>query len=185
MPLCDKAQLRRDIRAAFPGAEARRRESQALCGHILAWARYREARVVGGYIPMAREADIIPVLQDVWASGRILALPRTEEPPYMTLRIVRGMEELETGRFGIPEPSEQAEILPPEQLELLIVPLEGLSRQGVRLGKGGGYYDCLLARTRCFTLGAAMSWQWQLAIPCDPWDKPLQGAADQYGIHLF
>ncbi|MGN1020733.1 MAG: 5-formyltetrahydrofolate cyclo-ligase [Aristaeellaceae bacterium] len=185
MQACDKAALRREIRGRFPGEDVRRAESEAMCRHILAWAPYRRAETVGGYIPLRREADVTAVLEDVLASGRTLALPRVDGEGRMTLRRVRSLEELVPGAYGIPEPGGDTEIIAAEEISLLLVPLEGIDRRGMRLGKGGGYYDRLLADRNIATLGAVMSWQWAQAIPAMPWDKALQAAADCRGIHLF
>ncbi|MGN0746339.1 MAG: 5-formyltetrahydrofolate cyclo-ligase [Aristaeellaceae bacterium] len=185
MQAADKAALRRAIRSRFPGEDVRRAESEAMCRHILAWEPYRRAEAVGGYIPLRREADVTAVMRDALASGKTLVLPRVESEGSMTLRRVRSLEALVPGAYGIPEPDGDTEIVPLAALSLLIVPLEGIDRLGMRLGKGGGYYDRLLADTPCATLGAVMSWQWEERIPAQPWDKPLQAAADLRGIHLF
>lgn len=136
-------------------------------------------------MPMAREADVTAVLRDVLASGRTLALPLCADAPVMTLRRVASLSDLTQGRYGIMEPRKNAEEIAPESLDLLLVPLEGIDRWGMRLGKGGGYYDCLLARADVPTLGCAMSWQWTASVPADPWDKPLRACADRNGIHVF
>ena len=68
---------------------------------------------------------------------------------------------------------------------LLLVPLEGIGPGGMRLGKGGGYYDCLLSKGNPVTLGCVLSWQWADWIPCEPWDKPLHACADRHGVHMF
>ena len=103
----------------------------------------------------------------------------------MTLRRVRSLEELVPGAYGIPEPGGDTEIIPLSAVSLLIVPLEGIDRRGMRLGKGGGYYDRLLEGSQVMTLGAVMSWQWEEKVPAMPWDRPLRAAADCRGIHLF
>ena len=102
-----------------------------------------------------------------------------------TLRRVRSLEELVPGAYGIPEPGGDTEIIPLSAVSLLIVPLEGIDHRGMRLGKGGGYYDRLLADSHAMTLGAVMSWQWEEHLPAMPWDRPLRAAADCRGIHLF
>ena len=185
MQAADKAALRKAIRSRFPGDEIRRAESGAMCRHILSWEPYRQAETVGAYIPLRREADVTAVMLDVLASGRTLALPRVDGEGSMTLRRVRSLEELVPGAYGIPEPGGDTEIIPLSAVSLLIVPLEGIDRRGMRLGKGGGYYDRLLEGSQVMTLGAVMSWQWEEKVPAMPWDRPLRAAADCRGIHLF
>ena len=185
MQAADKAALRRAIRSRFPGADVRRAESEAMCRHIFAWECYRQAETVGAYIPLRREADVTAVMLDVLASGRGLALPRVDGEGHMTLRRVRSLEELVPGAYGIPEPGGDTEIIPLSAVSLLFVPLEGIDHRGMRLGKGGGYYDRLLEDSPVMTLGAVMSWQWEEHLPAMPWDRPLRAAADCRGIHLF
>lgn len=181
----EKAALRRAIRAAWPGEERRRAESAILCRHLLAWEPFCRARVVGGYIPMTHEADITPLLREVLASGRVLALPRCGQMPEMAFHQVGSLEELTLGRWGIPEPGESAPVIPPEALSLILVPLEGIDRRGYRLGKGGGYYDRLLAHTHAATVGVALSWQTVPRVPTAPWDKPVAALADIHGVRAL
>ncbi len=185
MLMNDKAALRRAIRAMFPGREERRRQSSLLCRRILESDMYKRARVVGGYMPLAREADITPILLDALRTGRTLALPLCGDAPRMTLRQVKRLEELVPGAYGIPEPREDAPIIGAEKLDLLLVPLEGIDRSGMRLGKGGGYYDCLLQAVSVPTLGCALLHQWACGMPSEPWDRPLDACVDADGIYLF
>lgn len=181
----DKALLRRQVRGACLGEEALRRESAALCHHVLSWPVYREAACVGGYIPLRHEVDITPVLSDALRAGKTVVLPRIEAEHGLTFRRVGSLEELIPGPYGLTEPSTDAPNVPVEAIDLLITPLEAVTRTGMRLGKGGGYYDRLLAEHDVMTLGAALSWQWVDTLPAEPWDKPLRAAVDARGIHMF
>lgn len=179
----DKQALRQAVRARFPGPEARARESERLCRHVLAWPVYQQAQIVAGYAPLPWEADITPIMADALAAGKTLLLPRVEDEKRMSLRRVRRLDGLVTGRWNLPEPPEDADIVPMERAQLLLVPLEAVDRSGMRLGKGGGFYDRLLAGASAETLGAAMSWQWVERVPREPWDQPLSAVADGDGIH--
>lgn len=180
-----KGELRRALRAASPGGEARDRESLLLCAHVTDWEPYRRARVVGGYMPLPWEADITPLLLDALREGKTLALPRCLEGGGLCFHRVNGLDGLRRGAYGLPEPGEDAPVVGAGEIELLLVPLEGISASGVRLGKGGGYYDRLLAACPALTLGAALSWQWTEDIPRDPWDRPLYACACAEGIRIF
>ena len=185
MAVSEKAALRRHLRALFPGEAARAEESRLLSLHILASDLYCHAQIVGGYVPLRHEADVTAVLLDVLASGRTLALPLCGQPPHMTLRRVTSLEELLPGAYGIPEPREDTEIIPVDALHLLLTPLEGIDPRGMRLGKGGGYYDCLLAEKRVQTLGCALKHQWVERVPAMAWDMRLTACADRDGVHIF
>ena len=180
-----KDELRRALRAASPGREARDRESLMLCAHITAWEPYRRARVVGGYMPLSREANVVPVLQDALDRGKTLALPRCMAEGQLCFHRVESLGSLRRGAYGLLEPEEDAPVVGAEEINLLLVPLEGISSLGARLGKGGGYYDRLLASCPALTLGAALSWQWTEDIPREMWDRPLHACAGAEGIRIF
>lgn len=178
----DKQALRKAVRARYPGPDERNRESHLLCGHVLAWHEYRRASVVAGYMPLPWEADVTPILADALRAGKMLLLPRVEGERLMTLRRVDSLDGLVTNSWGLLEPPEGAPVVPAEKAELLLVPLEAVDGQGMRLGKGGGYYDALLTRKTGVTLGVALSWQRVAHVPAQPWDKPLDAVVDPEGI---
>lgn len=180
-----KRELRQQLRRQAGTPAERSAQSKAICRHIQNSELYRQAYVVGGYLPLAWEADVLPVLADALACGKTLALPRTEQPPVMTMRQIADLDAMQPGRWGVAEPGEHAPIVSPQDIDLLLVPLEGVDRSGRRLGKGGGYYDALLAQTNAVCVGIALSWQWVDQIPCEPWDRPLQAVCDAEGIHLL
>jgi 5-formyltetrahydrofolate cyclo-ligase len=71
-------------------------------------------------------------------------LPR---PCLLPSRLLDLQSEVEEGRFGIPEPKpEFRRPFPPEKIDLVVVPGLGFDERGHRIGYGGGYYDCFLAR---------------------------------------
>lgn len=185
MPASDKKEIRRRVRGLFPGDTERRAQSMAICRQVMAWEVYRNARVVGGYVPMEHEADVMPILRDALASGKTLALPRCGKKPEMRFHLVAGMDELARGSYGLLEPRENAPVMETERIDLLLVPLEALTHEGTRLGKGGGYYDRCLSGFSGMSLGVAMQHQWVDALPGDIWDVPLRAAVDSYAIHMF
>lgn len=185
MSMRDKAVLRRTIRGLYPGDEARNAHSAALCRQVLGWPVYQQAQVVCGYVPLRREADIMPLLRDVLSSGKCLVLPRVEGEGRMTLRRVETLEALLPGAYGIPEPGENAPLVRPEEIDLLLTPLEAIDETGMRLGKGGGYYDRLLPQIRGLSAGMALPWQRVREVPREPWDRPLDAVVDSEGITLF
>lgn len=181
----EKAALRKAIRARYPGADQRTLESDALCRHVLASDIYRQAKCIAGYLPLRREADVTPILRDALAAGKQLLLPRVEGEGSMTLRCIDDLDSLTIGSFGILEPAADTAIVSPAAAELILIPLEGIDPTGMRLGKGGGYYDRLLQDYRGCTLGVVMSWQWTERVPFADWDQPLHAAADCRGITWF
>lgn len=79
--------------------------------------------------------------------------------------------DLETGAFGIRQPTGDAA---KEQPEVLFVPLIAYTDAGQRLGQGGGHYDRWLA-DHPGTVAIGMGWDSQLvdALPTEPHDQPM------------
>ncbi len=180
-----KAELRRHLRSLHQGKTVRDEESRLTCAHILHSEVYQSARVLGGYWPLEREIDVIPILADALACGKTLLLPRCEAGDTLTLRQVDALADLVPGPFGLLEPAADAPLCDVRDADLLLVPLEGIDPAGMRLGKGLGYYDRLLQGAQVFTLGCALSWQWTAHVPSEPWDIPLCACADARGVHPF
>lgn len=82
--------------------------------------------------------------------------------------------ELSEGVYGILEPPRRV----PSDLALLdaiLVPGSAFSRDGGRLGMGGGYYDRILPLLRpdCLTIGVGYDWQVQDSLPLLPHDHKM------------
>lgn len=180
-----KKELRNCIRSRYEGDDEKVRQSELLCQAILSSEEYRTAKTIAGYMPMVREADIHQILIDALGRGKILVLPLCGEAPDMTLRRITSMSDLRSGSYGISEPSDDAPEVNPADVDLFLVPLEGIDHEGRRLGKGGGYYDRMLMGVSGVTMGCALSWQWMDNVPTESWDVRLNACADQQGIHYF
>ncbi len=121
---------------------------QALSEHLVELLTALEPDCLGVYWPMAGEADARPAslawLADA-APGTSLALPWAERDAtgptgQMHFRQWDGQPPSGKDGCGIPSPDTR-EVEP----DVLLVPCMGVTRNGVRLGYGGGYYDRYLA----------------------------------------
>jgi 5-formyltetrahydrofolate cyclo-ligase len=98
----------------------------------------------------------------------------------------RGIE-LQPNRYGIPEPQyARLDLLAPEALELVLVPLIGFDRRGHRLGTGGGYYDRSFAFLKGIArpappvlVGIGYSFQELPALPDEGWDIQMDFVATE------
>lgn len=180
-----KTECRQKVRAARGSRAQRALESEAICRSILGFDAYRRAATVAAYAALPWEADVSAVAQDALSAGKTLCMPRVGADGAMTFHRVYAMEDLVPGRWGIPEPSPDAATVAPEEIDLMLIPLEAVDAEGMRLGKGGGYYDRVLPCTDAVRLGVALTWQWVDRVPSDPWDAPLDAAAHGHGVTVF
>lgn len=183
--------LRSCRREAAAGEEGEAR-SLALQERLLNSPLWQGCRRVVLYVSVKGEAGTARLLEDAWRTGREVFLPRcrTEGGAMaageMDMIACRGPEGLEVSRFGIPEPPlgpcsrllTDAELMAGEET-LVVVPALAFDRQGFRLGYGGGYYDRLLARAACATVGLAFHDLLFDALPRDRWDQPVQAVCTE------
>lgn len=186
-----KAELRaRNItkRRQLDGRE-RRRLDHRICNHLLEFLDGRDFVRIAAYSAFKGEPDLLAALEALHRTGRSIHLP-VLEGGNMTFRRWQPGAPMETSRLGIPEPVDGT-VCPPEELELVLVPLVAFSADGTRLGMGAGYYD----RTFGFRLdqddagpmliGAAYSLQEADRLPVDRWDVPLDGVITEDGLRWF
>ena len=134
--------------AAAISSEENAAVSAALCGHLARLPAFAAAKTVCCFVGLPDEPDTRPFLKAVLAAGKTLCLPQVRGNGELALCAVPGLEGLTPGVFGILEPPPDARILPPEAIDLCVVPCLAGAPDGHRLGRGGGYYDRLLPRLR-------------------------------------
>ena len=113
-------------------------------------------------------------------SGVKVVAPRWNGETY-ELAVLKGLDEsnLRQGPMGILEPA-GAEIVPPKDVEAWLVPGLAFTRNGKRLGYGGGWYDRLLteAPKDALKIGIAHAFQVMDDLPSEPHDILLTGVVD-------
>ena len=73
--------------------------------------------------------------------------------------------------LGILEPGEDCPLIPPEEVDLALVPAVCYDRQGYRLGFGGGYYDRWLEQFFGERVGLCRSCLLQSKVPVQDHDS--------------
>ena len=179
----EKARLRERFRAARIelAPEARAAAARGVADRVTTLPEWAAARVVGLYwpIPARGELDVRPLLGAALDAGRTTALPVVTHvsPPALAFRRVRrqpdGAYELAAGRWGLREPPDDAPLVEPDAIDLVIVPAFGAGRDGGRIGHGGGFYDAFLPTTRAVRVGVVYAACLVDAVPCEPHDIRL------------
>ena len=112
---------------------------------FLATPYYENARVIALYAPIRGEVPTRDILIAALADGKRVVYPLSHvHGRILSFRAITSEAELEPGRLGVREPQNSAELIPVEQIDLFVVPGLGFTRDGRRLGRGGGYYDATL-----------------------------------------
>ena len=175
----DKDEIRRRMRerrrALTP--EARTAASEIICSK-LAVLQFKSPIAV--YLASPQEIDLSPFIRKMLKRGGKVVAPRWNGETY-ELAVLKGLDEarLRQGPMGILEPDE-AEVVSPKEVEVWLVPGLAFTRNGKRLGYGGGWYDRLLADAQkdAVKLGVAHAFQVVDDLPSEPHDILLTGVID-------
>jgi 5-formyltetrahydrofolate cyclo-ligase len=175
----DKAELRREMRAIRAGVADHHLRSKRLCEAIIRRldevARDVEPRrplVVLAFCGVGSEPDTSSLLHQLYDHGHVVALPRVGD---LDLSAVEWTPDspMPIGDFGIPSPI--GEHVEAATIDVAVVPGLAFTRDGHRLGQGGGFYDRYLPALRadCLTIGACFAEQLVDHLPIEAHDRTL------------
>jgi 5-formyltetrahydrofolate cyclo-ligase len=159
-------------RDAVPAAE-RGRLSVAVCARAVGLPELAAAATLLLYASFRSEVDTSELIAWALERGNVVCLPRVRGPRRMTAcRIQDHAADLVPGAWSIPEPRAGLEEVPPERMDVVVVPGSVFDAAGRRCGYGGGFYDSYLPRTRPRTPWVALAFETQLVdeLPCEAHD---------------
>ena len=156
-------------RAALP-PERLVTAAAAVTGPVL--ERLAGAGLVAAYVPVGREPGSTALLDLLRDAGTEVLLPVVGSDGLGWGRYA-GVGGLVAGRLGTREPTGPRGELEP--VDAVLVPALAVDHRGVRLGRGGGYYDRALAAVRPGTVLVALLHDGELVprLPADPWDRSV------------
>ena len=109
--------------------------------------QYSPAKTILIYVSTAIEIDTKKIIENAWADGKRVAVPRCiPDTRNMEFHYIESFEDLKPGTFGVLEPAETLEMVENFDGCLMIVPAIQFDLQGYRLGYGKGYYDRYMSR---------------------------------------
>ena len=180
-PIKIKDQLRQEskrIRSALT-EDACQDASAGIRRHIQEWAVFQEAGMVLTYMPMRREVDLTPLLsrfqKKTWAIPRIRTGGEMVFQAYDPSRLV-------LHAYGMLEPALSCPVIPPETIQLALVPGLAFDLDGWRLGYGGGFYDRFLCNFQGSYAGITYQALLKENVPHDAHDIAMQFVITEAGI---
>lgn len=139
---------------------------------------FQKASCVLAYMALKGEVETAEFLAK-WAKNKRMVIPKVVGDE-LELRLY-DPNCLVEGYAGILEPSGEALIVPPTEIQLALVPGLAFARDTQRpdlvwrMGRGKGFYDRFLPSLNCPVYGVAFPFRVVPELPLDPWDKPLGG----------
>ena len=153
-----KSQLRAELKAmradiAKNGYSKVAGDAISLC--ISALEHFESADTVLMFYPVISEVDILALVEIATARGKRIAFPRSLSGGILDFRYVRSIADMTSVRYGIPEPSDDAEPVAELSRSICITPALAFDTDGYRIGYGGGYYDRFLLDYEGYSIGVA------------------------------
>ena len=137
-------------------------------------------------IPEKREVDTAPLITHLKQIGKQLIVPKITGSGLLEHYLLEHTTNLEKNSWGIPEPV-AGQVVSPEEIDVVFVPLLACDNRGHRVGYGGGFYDRFLARCRPDTLFIGLSFFSPVSEISDiePTDLPLDYCVTPEGVIKF
>jgi len=165
---------------------ARRAEASAcICAQLAVLPEFWAAGRILLYAAFWAEVDLAALAEEAARQGKQIAYPVCGEDFSLTAALPAQNGGWEVGAYGIRTPIlSRAEVLPPEALDLVLVPCTAFDAACRRVGMGKGYYDRYLPRcANAVRLGIAFEAQ---RVPCaaaEEHDLRLDGFITEGGIY--
>ncbi len=140
-----KRAIRREMRAMRKALPDQAQRSARIWRQIEQLPAVESARVVMVFTSVPGEPDTAPFIAWCRERGKQVHLPEDDPPP------------------------------DPSEIDVVIVPGTAFTREGDRLGQGGGWYDRFLTQVRpdCTTIGVGFAPQLVESLPVEPHDVRL------------
>ncbi len=148
-------------------------KSRSICNAILAEGSWLNACCVALFAAHSGEPFVEELL--ALAPDKRFCFPRVRDLDVDFFH-VSDPAALLVSRWGLREPSfEPARLVPLEEVDIILVPGIAFTRAGQRLGRGGGYYDRLLAAPalRALKIGVCFQSQFVEVLPCEAHDVSM------------
>lgn len=174
--MISKSALRKElIRQRYTLSEEKYREkSNQLCFLLEQQNCFQQAKTILAYFSYNREPDLNLLFHNYpekkWAFPRCVG-------QQLRWHYWQVDQPLKKGKYGIVEPLETAELMYPDQVDLILVPAVACNEKKYRLGYGGGYFDRLLSQypwSTFPTIGILFDFAYNIPFSHDEWDIPLQ-----------
>ena len=164
-----KAALRKHLleKRDATSAELRDISSERIHQNLKRITSFTNSQNIACYFPIGSEVDTHNIMLEMLEQDKTLLLPRIVNNN-LEFCVVPNLEKLEKGSFEIMEPKESCKKA--EKINCVLIPTVGVSKTGVRLGYGKGYYDRFLSSTDAVKISLTYSKQIVKSIPSDSHD---------------
>jgi 5-formyltetrahydrofolate cyclo-ligase len=162
-----------------------REAAESIASHLLAADEVRRAATLAAYVSVSTEPGTGPLLEQLQERGRRVVLPVLLPGHDLDWSVYRGPESLMPAGRGLLEPAgPRLGTDAVATADVVLCPAVAVDRYGMRLGRGGGSYDRVLARVPVGTFVCALLYDDELVdrVPADAHDRPVSAVVTPSGV---
>ena len=137
-----KSELRKQVLREMKALSQEQKQAmdRALTERFLNHLFYQEAKVIATYLSFPHEFQTQGLIDQALRDGKKVLIPKTYPKGRMEF-VVYDPQQLKKTSFGLLEPQGDLEVVDASQIDLIHVPGLAFTKEGYRIGYGGGYYD--------------------------------------------
>ncbi len=137
-----KAELRKQVLQEMKALSQKQKQAmdRVLTERFLNHSFYQEAKTIATYLSFPHEFQTQGLIKRALKESKKVLIPKTYPKGRMEF-VVYDPQQLVKTSFGLLEPQGDLEVVEPSQIDLIHVPGLVFTREGYRIGYGGGYYD--------------------------------------------
>jgi 5-formyltetrahydrofolate cyclo-ligase len=172
-----KARMRQEVRRRIANLDqvTRAVSDKAICRRLSSLAGEQPLDFVLGYLALPDEVRIEEFLSEMATGGKTIVVPRVHAGRLRYAEWHAGVM-LSRDEKGVLAPAGEPKAEMPGGHGLMLVPGRAFDSGGRRLGRGGGYYDALLASLPGTAVHAGISYSCQIfeTVPQEDHDRSVE-----------
>ncbi|XP_075216688.1 methenyltetrahydrofolate synthetase isoform X2 [Lycorma delicatula] len=180
-----KAKIREEMKKTISSLSSteQERQSNVIVEKLLSHTLYKDSKRISIYLSMKNEVQTDKIVEDILSSGKDCFVPSYNKTEMSMLKLysMQDLKSLPLTKWNIrqPEITDERENAIDKGLDLMIVPGLAFTENGLRLGRGKGYYDRYIEEynkktgQKFKTLGLAFQQQILNDLPTDKNDAKL------------
>lgn len=181
-----KRSLRKELKARIKcmSDDIKKEESLSITKKLLNLQLYERSSRISVYLSMPSEVNTTEILHSIFRDGKRCYIPlyTKDDMKMVHLKDMSDYNSLPLTSWNIKQPHENENretAIDSGGLDVVILPGLGFTKDGLRIGRGKGYYDNYLMKhlekigKKPFTVGLAFSTQICDEIPCSSSDVKL------------
>ncbi|MBN1353571.1 MAG: 5-formyltetrahydrofolate cyclo-ligase [Candidatus Omnitrophica bacterium] len=152
------------------------KKSKIIKEKLFSLPEFKNAQYVMLYASLDKEVNTDDIIDEALEAGKKVILPRrTSLETIVPKEISDRKSDLEKNTYGIREPKRHLKDIPPERIDLIVVPGVAFDEKKRRIGRGKGCYDRFLRELPPgkTIIGLAFNFQVLKSIPEDSHDIPV------------